>query len=106
MSHKVKIALLILLIVIILVMQGIAWSIKSRQNSASTRAETLFEAGELEAAKEVLVEAWALDRDNTELREQMREINEAMVVRDSRKAHVLHGREGPGGELAPEDLMP
>lgn len=77
-----------------------------KQQAASLEASALVEAGELEAAKQVLVEVWGYDRDNTELREQIREINDAMTARDNPKAHVLHQREGPMGELEPEDLMP
>jgi hypothetical protein len=43
---------------------------------------------------------------NQALREQLHEVNLALIARDSHKAHVLHGREGPGGELCPEDLLP
>ena len=108
MSRTLKIALglVVGLVALLLAVQGPAWWVAYRQQEASSEAATLVAAGELEEAKAVLVEAWDLDRDNTELREQIREVNQAMIARDSRKAHVLHGREGPGGELEPEDLLP
>lgn len=77
-----------------------------RQQEAALVAQRAFEAGDLDGARQVLIAAWGLDRSNTALREQLRAVNLALVARDSRKAHVLHGREKPGGVLEPEDLLP
>jgi hypothetical protein len=77
-----------------------------RQREASIQATLYTEKGELDAARLLLIEVWGLDRSNVALRAQLRAVNQALVTRDSRKAHVLHGREKPGGVLEPEDLMP
>lgn len=77
-----------------------------RQRAASLEAERAVQVGALDDAREILIAAWTLDRSAMYLREQLREVNGLIFARDSRKAHVLHGREGPGGVLDPEDLMP
>lgn len=77
-----------------------------RQQAASLQAERYTEIGALDKARAMLVEAWGLDRTNDALRAQLREVNGLITVRDSRKAHVLHGREKSGGVLEPDDLMP
>lgn len=81
-------------------------NIAYRQRAASLEAKRAVQVGALDDARELLIEAWALDRSAMYLREQLREVNGMIFARDSRKAHVLHGREGPGGVLEPEDLMP
>jgi len=77
-----------------------------RQRAASIQAARYAEIGALDKARALLIEAWALDRSAMYLREQLREVNALIWARDSRKAHVLHGREKPGGVLEPDDLMP
>lgn len=77
-----------------------------RQREAALRATRYIELGAPEEARLLLIEVWGYDRDNTELRAQLGAVNRELTVRDSRKAHVLHGREGPKGELEPEDLLP
>lgn len=76
------------------------------QRAASLQATRYVELGELQSARELLIDAWGRDRSAMYLREQLREVNNLIFAIDSRKAHVLHGREGPGGVLEPEDLMP
>lgn len=76
------------------------------QRLASVQAEVWVANGRLDEARVMLIEQWGRDRSNTELRAQLKEVNEARFTRDSRKAHVLHGREKPGGVLLPEDLLP
>lgn len=77
-----------------------------RQRAASLQAQRYAEIGALDKARALLIEAWAWDRSAMYLREQLREVNSLIWARDSRKAHVLHGREKPGGVLEPDDLMP
>ena len=76
------------------------------QRAASLQARRYAEAGALERARALLILAWGRDRSAVYLREQLREVNMAIFAIDSRKAHVLHGREKPGGVLEPGDLMP
>ncbi len=76
------------------------------QRAASLQAARYVEIGALEKARALLIDAWERDRSAVYLREQLREVNGLILANDSRKAHVLHGREGPGGALDPDDLMP
>lgn len=77
-----------------------------RQRAASIQASRYVEVGALDQARETLIEAWALNRSATYLRRQLTEVNSLILARDSRKAHLLHGREKPGGVLEPDDLLP
>jgi len=77
-----------------------------RQRAASIHAARLTEVGALDKARLILIEAWGADRTNVQLRAQLQEVNRLITARDSRKAHILHGREKPGGVLEPGDLMP
>jgi len=76
------------------------------QRAASIQAARYAEIGALDKARALLIYAWGLDRTAMPLREQLREVNGLIYSRDSRKAHMLHGREKPGGVLEPDDLMP
>jgi hypothetical protein len=77
-----------------------------RQRAASLQAARYVEIGALDKARTLLIEAWGWDRSAMYLREQLRDVNSLIWARDSRKAHILHGREKPGGVLEPDDLMP
>lgn len=81
-------------------------SVSYRQQEASLLAEGYARIGSLAEARRLLIDAWALDRSNTELREQLREVNLEIQALDTWKAHIQHQREGPKGELDPEDVIP
>ncbi len=76
------------------------------QRAASLQAKRYADAGALKRARALLILAWGRDRSAVYLRRQLREVNMAIFANDSRKAHVLHGREKPGGVLEPGDLLP
>lgn len=77
-----------------------------RERAVSLEARTLTYAGDLDQARDLVFDAWYTDRGNGELRAQLAQIDALIQTRDARKAHVLHGREKPGGVLEPDDLMP
>jgi len=77
-----------------------------RKREASIQAARYVEIGALDKARLLLIHVWGFDRTDSELRSQLRSVNRAITARDSRKAHILHGREKPGGVLEPDDLMP
>lgn len=81
--------------------------VRYRQTLASLEASQLAGAGELGAARSVLIGALSLSTpQQLRLRAQLAEVNTRIFLRDARKAHVLHAREKPGGVLLPEDLIP
>jgi hypothetical protein len=77
-----------------------------RQRADSLQAARYAEIGALDEARALLIEAWGRDRSAMYLREHLREVNALIWARDSRKAHILHGREKPGRVLEPDDLLP
>jgi non-ribosomal peptide synthetase component F len=79
-----------------------------RQRVASLEAARLTLAGDLAAARAILIDGLSYTHPtvNAALREQLAAVNSAKFLNDARKAHVLHGREKPGGVLEPEDLLP
>ncbi len=82
--------------------------VQYRTTLARLRARNYTRIGALEKARATLIAArsGADTPANRALRAQLREVNRLILTRDSRKAHVLHGREKPGGVLEPDDLMP
>ncbi len=80
--------------------------IVQQQHAASAQAKQLVAAGDLDRARQVLIDAWALDRSAMYLRRQLKDVNDAIFLRDARKAHQQHAREQTGGVLAPEDVIP
>ena len=80
------------------------WRRDAASEAALLEATMLRHDGDLDGAKRVLKAAYLRDRDNTELRRVLSEVNREIETRDARKAHQQHGHEGPGGSLAPEDV--
>jgi hypothetical protein len=69
------------------------------------RGETALAEGDLRIAVGFLERAYKNDVGNTELLAVFKEAQRRQLVQDSRKAHVQHGKEGPGGTLRPEDVQ-
>ncbi|NTW28816.1 MAG: tetratricopeptide repeat protein [Coriobacteriia bacterium] len=64
----------------------------------------LLEAGDYNAAVDVLDSAYRQDVGNVELLALYQQAQAVQAEETNRKAHLQHGHEGPGGTLLPEDV--
>jgi len=81
------------------------WDPDAHTAAALLTGRVLASRGELERARRLLADTWLDNRDADDLRSELGSVSKAIERRDSRKAHVQHGREGPQGELDPEDVI-
>jgi len=81
------------------------WDRNAHTNAVLLTGRVLAARGELEQARRLLAETWLENRDADDLRAELTSVSKAIERRDSRKAHVQHGREGAQGELDPDDVI-
>lgn len=88
----------------------VPWSRPYRKRRAYVetwkRADALLASGDYNGSMDALRSIVGTTLVEPDLLALYRRAQEAQAEGTNWKAHVLHGREGPGGTLRPEDLLP
>lgn len=80
------------------------FAVRSQVMSDWLRGLRLLDAGDYNAAVDVLAAAYRHDVGDEDLLALFQGAQETQSLETVRKAHLQHGHEGPGGTLRPQDI--